>query len=335
MTPPLLDPDESALTDSPAGPRSPRAAGLPPVFRRSEAIRAGLPAQRLRRADIRRVGPAIYQDTGHPLLCWAAVDLPEPPHGMPGEVLHALLRRRADAVLSHATAAHLHGLPTPSAPPQVLAPIDLTVPAGSSRVRLPGVVARRRPLKAGDMTMVQGLRVTSLERTVLDLASLPHPWTIPDVVAAADHAVHEPWSPSGRRPPATTPERLHAALRLAGPFHGARTARTVLARTRVGADSARETFLRLALEDAGLPEPALQARPRPAESECPEVDLYLAGPDLALQYDGRTHLTPAQQARDARRDAWLLARGCRTLRVNDVDHRDGYRRIVRLVRGML
>ena len=61
----------------------------------------------------------------------------------------------------------------------------------------------------------------------------------------------------------------------------------------------------------------------------------LAGPDLALQYDGRTHLTPAQQARDARRDAWLLARGCRTLRVNDVDHRDGYRRIVRLVRGML
>lgn len=331
MTPLSSDPDASGAPDCPTRPRGPRDAGLPPVFCRSEAIRAGVPVQRLRRADVRRMAPAIYQDMGRPLLDWASVGLPEPPHGMPGEVLHALLRRRSDAVLSHATAAHLHGLPTPSPAGGVVPPVDVTVPAGACRLRLPGVAARRRPLEVGDVTTIRGLRVTTLERTVLDLASLPQPWAIADVIAAADHAVHEPWSPWGRRAPATTPERLHEALRVAGPFHGARTARTVLARMRVGADSARETLLRLALEDAGLPEPALQARPRPAESECPEVDLYLPGPDLALQYDGRTHLTPAQQARDARRDAWLLARGCRTLRVNDVDHRDGYRRIIRLV----
>lgn len=308
---------------------------LPAVFLRSDARAMSLPVQRLRRTDVERIGPAMYRRTDRPLTDWASVGLPEPEHGRPGQHLWALQRSRPRVVFSHATAAHLHGLPSPRRPGPLPTPLDVTVPSGSGRIRVPGVRARHRPLPASHVVELFGLRVTSLERTVLDLCVLDDPWDLADVVAAADHAVRHPWTENGRRQPATTPARLESALRELGPFHGVRTARAVLERMRVGADSPYETFLRLALVDAGLPEPHLQARPRAEEWDCPEVDLYVAEADVALQYDGESHLTPERQAADARRDAWLLARGCPTLRVNRLDHREGYRRVIGLVRDRL
>ena len=67
------------------------------------------------------------------------------------------------------------------------------------------------------------------------------------------------------------------------------------------------------------------------------VPVDVAEGDVVLysKYGGESHLTPERQAADARRDAWLLARGCPTLRVNRLDHREGYRRVIGLVRDRL
>lgn len=70
------------------------------------------------------------------------------------------------AVLSHATAAHLHGL-HPASP----APIEILVPADRRPCGSDGLVVRRsRNLVAGDITEVDGLRATTIPRTLRDQA---------------------------------------------------------------------------------------------------------------------------------------------------------------------
>lgn len=131
-------------------------------------------------------------------------------------------------------------------------------------------------------------------------------------MAAADHLVTHPWSPRGRLPPLTTVARLRATLE----------------RVRVGADSAVVSLARLALVDAGLGEPLLQHRLDPWDPDCPETHMFSPEPAVALEYDGGGHLTPAQQARDARRDRRLPARGVTPLRNTAEDHAEGYRRLI-------
>ncbi|MGC5048078.1 hypothetical protein [Micrococcus porci] len=102
--------------------------------------------------------------------------------------------------------------------------------------------------------------------------------------------------------------RLRATVEDLAPFHGVARARAALERVRVGAHSAMETPARLALVDAGLGEPLLQHRLDPWDPDCPETHMFSPELAVALEYDGGGHLTPAQQARDARRDRRLLAR---------------------------
>jgi very-short-patch-repair endonuclease len=79
-----------------------------------------------------------------------------------------------------------------------------------------------------------------------------------------------------------------------------------------------ETRIRLAIRSAGLPMPVLQ---HPVGA----YDLDMAYPDvlLAVEYDGREHLTPDRARRDLRRQAYLSAAGWTVLRFGaaDVLHR--------------
>lgn len=147
-------------------------------------------------------------------------------------------------------------------------PVHLTVARGTRRVRRAGLMDHRRPLVPEFVTHVHGLRVTTVERTWLDLCSLTPPWTFEDLVAAGDHAVRHPWTPAGRTGPATTIAALRSALRASGRFHGRPAAREALDSVRVGADSPPETRLRLALV----------------------ADLAYRHVRLALQYDAPRHL---------------------------------------------
>ncbi len=70
-----------------------------------------------------------------------------------------------------------------------------------------------------------------------------------------------------------------------------------------------ETRIRLALHRAGLPAPVLQHRVGP-------YALALSYPAvlLAVEYDGREHLTPERARRDLRRQAALTSAGWTVLR---------------------
>ncbi|PFH05556.1 Transcriptional regulator, AbiEi antitoxin, Type IV TA system [Micrococcaceae bacterium JKS001869] len=130
----------------------------------------GLPPDRARRSDLERVGQCIHRQRAHPGTVWADLDLPEPGHGFSSDHLAALLRRRPDAVLSHETAAHLHGLPMPArawrrrdpATGELEAdpPVHLTVARGTRRVRRAGLLDHRRPLAPEFVTHVHGLRAS-------------------------------------------------------------------------------------------------------------------------------------------------------------------------------
>lgn len=91
---------------------------------------------------------------------------------------------------------------------------------------------------------------------------------------------------------------------------GIRKARSALELVRVGADSAPETKLRLALGRGGLPEPGLSF------VVCDPTGWQLAWPDLAypqfklaVNYDGGHHLTAEQKESDIRREESLAALG--------------------------
>jgi len=189
----------------------------------------------------------------------------------------------------------------------------------------------RLPLPDEDVTAVHALRVTTVERTWLDLAGIGRPWDEAALVIAADHLVHRPWTPEGRQEPRTSVDRLWEAWDRRGLFWGRRRAARALDRVRVGADSPQETRLRLALEDAGLGEPLLQHRLEPDDERSPEADLLYPDCRLVLQYDGATHRTPEQQSRDSRRDQYFSERDHMTLHVTSADVADGYRRVIAAV----
>ena len=102
-------------------------------------------------------------------------------------------------------------------------------------------------------------------------------------------------------------------------------AREAAALIRPGADSAPETFLRLALAAAGLPEPELQLRIVPDDPFSPAADLGYRRQRVAIQYDGGHHLTREQQSRDNRRDESFNAAGWRYFKFNADDLADDFR----------
>ncbi|MEI9852856.1 MAG: endonuclease domain-containing protein [Sphingomonas sp.] len=53
-----------------------------------------------------------------------------------------------------------------------------------------------------------------------------------------------------------------------------------------------------------------------------ELDFYCAKAKLCIEVDGEAHARGNRPERDARRDAWLTARGVRTLRIPALEIRD-------------
>jgi very-short-patch-repair endonuclease len=92
----------------------------------------------------------------------------------------ALLACGDRAVVSHGSAARLWDLP-PYCP---RLPIHVTIPPERSVTR-PGIRVHRSPLSAGEVRVVDGIRVTSPARTILDQAALVSRAELEDVVAQA------------------------------------------------------------------------------------------------------------------------------------------------------
>ena len=105
---------------------------------------------------------------------------------------------------------------------------------------------------------------------------------------------------------------------------------------RVGADSAPESLLRLAMADAGLPEPDLQLALRGSRGAMsPTADLGYRHRRLAIQYDGGHHLLDAQTLSDRRRDKAFESAGWTVLIFDKDDHADGFQRAIGKIKRAL
>ncbi|MDY6055270.1 hypothetical protein [Micrococcus sp.] len=297
-----------------------------PTFTRADLRAHGLPEDRLRAGDIRRVTHGVHRRTADAPLTWDALGYPVPPAPFAPEEVAAVVQA-ARGVASHVTALLLHGLPLPPFLTED-GTVHLSRPHRRGASLRPEVTSHARSVPGQDVVRLHGIPVTSIERTWADLAAMLPRGPVDPVVAAGDAAVTPLWTPEGRLPPRTTIPRLRACLERSGRFSGIRMARAALELVRVGADSPPETALRLALIDAGLPEPELQLMLHPGRRGSPDADLGYRQWRLVLHYDGAHHRSLEQQARDRRRNEGWERAGWAQIVVTEDDARDGFGRVV-------
>lgn len=224
----------------------------------------------------------------------------------------AVLACGRNALLSHSSAAGLHGLLS-----SAQTRLDVTVPR---RVRLsrPGIrVHCSTCLSDNDRTVVRGVPCTSVPRTLVDLAVVA---TRPVLERACDQAEIlrlVDWS------------AVYELLSTARGRPGVRRLRAVLDGGDVGHDVPRSELERqfLALcRRAALPSPAVNQWLAVAGEET-QVDFVWHEPRVVVETDGfRTHGTRWAFRRDRRRDRLLGLAGWRVVRftwddlTNDPDH---------------
>ena len=168
--------------------------------------------------------------------------------------------------------------------------------SGSSAPTRAGLVVRADRLAEDEITRVRGVAVTTALRTAFDLGRRPvteaiWPWT------------RSPRAARSRR------TRSRASPSVTAVARGTAQLPEVLRRSSPLADSPMESRIRIAIEDAGLPRRCSSTASGPTCWISPIPQLL-----LALEYDGRHHLTPERALRDLRRQAYLTAAGWEVLR---------------------
>ena len=186
--------------------------------------------------------------------------------------------------------------------------------------------ANRRPPKGihtwadyvadDEIVSVAGMRVTTVARTALDLARR-HP--IDDAVEEIDALLNA--------------TRMKAAdVELLAERHqgdkGIRNARVTLDLVDPGAESPRETWLRLLIIRAGYPRPETQIRVRDEFGQVvARVDMGWSDVKIAVEYDGDHHWTDRRRlASDIRRTELLKELGWIVIRVTAEDTPETIRR---------
>jgi hypothetical protein len=116
-----------------------------------------------------------------------------------------------------------------------------------------GVIKHSLRLDDADVVEVDGLLVTSVARTVLDIASAGSFMT---AVTMADRAIHI--DRFGRQPPLCTREELFEAWERSLPFRAFARSRDVIAFAETNVDSVLESVSRVSMRVIGCPRPLLQ-----------------------------------------------------------------------------
>ena len=197
------------------------------------------------------------------------------------------------AALSHRSAAALHGIAESPA-----GAIEVTVPPVTIRTR-PGVRAYRRVVDAAEVVSVERIPVTTVERTLLDLAPVIGVQRLEAAINAADK--HD----------LIDPESLRSALDRYAGRRGVTVLRQLLdRRTFALTDSELERRFLPLVREAGVSQPRTREHLNGFR-----VDFFWPDLGLVVETDGlRYHRTPAQQARDRLRDQAHAAAGLTPLR---------------------
>ena len=276
-------------------------------FTVADARSLGVPRSRLRQSDVSHVSRGLYRPVGWSFELEAAA--------------LALSVATPGAWISHVTAARLRCqlLPSWLSDSEEL---HLSKPRALPEVRRKGIVGHTVLAWDDEVETADGIRISTRARTWLDLARRLN---LTELVCMGDELVRLPrFGLEGRSEPFASIEGLRSMARRHPNLQGIVRARAALDLMRVGSDSGPETLLRLAMCDAGLPEPELQIPLRPDRPSSPTADLGYSRRRLAVQYDGGHHLMSEQIFSDRRRDRAFEAAGWTVLVLTKDDLADGF-----------
>lgn len=277
-------------------------------FTFDSALAAGVSAKRLRGQDLVHVSRGLYRPLAWDFELEAAA--------------RVLSEVSPGAWISHVTAARLHCLVLPAWLSDSTE-LHLSKPKQLPQVRRKGVTAHTVIAGPDEIEYVNGIRISTRSRTWLDLARR---LSLAELVCLGDQLIRIPRLEfEGRSEPFDSLDGLRALVGRHPNLQGVVRAREALEMMRVGADSAPESLLRLAMLDANLPEPDLQIALRPADAASPTADLGYRRRRLAIQYDGDHHLLEAQRLSDRRRDKAFESAGWTVLVFTKGDAVDGFK----------
>jgi len=258
------------------------------VVSRQQLLRAGIPRAvidgRIEGNRLRPIHRGVY-----------LVDAVEPPRA---RAMAAVLACGGAGVVGHRSVANLWGL---LQDPRRGAPIDIITRSGD-HTRRPGIrVHRVRSLRRDEITRLEGIPVTTVARTIYDLAS-----SVPlrDLERAIARAF---------RSGLTTRAALEKQIRRHAGQPGTRRLKALIESDESPAltrSVAEERFLEL-VRKAGLPEPESNVY------VCGhQVDFYWRSARLVVEVDGAAfHSSKDAFESDRQRDADLAAAGIRVIRV--------------------
>lgn len=282
-----------------------------------EAVEAGVSRRRLARHDVVHAHRGLYAPAAPSELRTAC-----------GQALPLLGQHRW---FSHLTAARLWGIPLPFEWTDTEPLHVLTLP-GAEPLRRPGIIgwesadhpggAMQGPIPlvvpAGVWAQLSVPGATGADAETGRRLTLTGDW----LVAAGDYLLTGPRRAGGRVPLCTVDE-LAAAARTHRGKRGAKALAWALERVRPGPQSPRESLLRLALVDRGLPEPAVQPAVLTADG-IRHADLGYPDRRLLIEYQGDHHRTDRQQWRaDLKRQQLFEDAGHRVIAVTVEEFADG------------
>lgn len=270
---------------------------MSPSIERAIAERAQEQLGLITRAQYREVGVSNARIWGrtrrgaHLPVGRSTFRLPGAPVGPRATLMAACLD--VGAVASHRSAAWLHGLHCFTAPARLEV---LVLKDRSKTVSELAIVHQTTSLEPADVADVEGIPCTSVARTILNLCALvPHEVARADVLGAIEVAVRDRLA-SDRWLWWLLEERRCRGR------NGVLAMEDVLAeRARLGpTESWLEREILRVLAAALLPAPVVQHRVDDQGRFVSRVDLIYADARVAIEVEGKGHLTPEQHAVDAR-----------------------------------
>lgn len=183
----------------------------------------------------------------------------------------AAARGLESAVLSHWSAAAVWNLPMVG---RRGSSVHVTH-APASGGRSSHAVVRHAAAGVDDVAEVEGLRLTPVARTVVDLARAAG---LLAGVCAADHALRERM---------TTLSELAREVAVIGAVRGVRDARSMVGFASPAAESVGESLSRVRMHQLGVPAPVLQHVVSDARGFVGRVDFWWPGCGVVGEFDGR------------------------------------------------
>jgi hypothetical protein len=282
------------------------ARPLPDDFQRrpftvGEATGAGVSAKRLRHHSLVALGRGIRGLGTTP--------------GLPLSVqVRPFIEVNERCAASHLTAAELGSLPVRRQ--KEASPMYHVIrPEGAAHLNRPHVIVHRMKLYDDEITLLDGIPITTPERTWLDLAEM---LTVDELVVAGDSCVRVPRPElEGRNVPLCSLEDLQRMIDRHKGKRGLRKAKEAITLIRVGSDSPQESLLRLAMVRAGLPEPELNVPIiDDAGTRHHEPDLSYREYRIGVEYEGEQHGDEGQIVRDIARSERYAALGWTEVRIS-------------------